>query len=113
MKNKKIGLALGGGAVLQASHIEVLEEHNIKTSPIGGASIKSVISKLYTFEKTLSEINDNLLLDRRLIKVLFLNTFDFIFNVSTNLQLQDVGLLIRHDLSKFNAINPGYEYAYK
>ena len=44
---KKIGLALGGGAILGAAHIGVmgaLEERNIKISSISGTSIGDFIS---------------------------------------------------------------------
>lgn len=59
MKNKKIGLALGGGAVLGAAHIGVLkaiEEKNIEISYISGTSIGSVIAALYAFGKNAKEI---------------------------------------------------------
>lgn len=61
MKDRKIGLALGGGAVLGAAHIGVLqaiEEHSISISAISGTSIGSLIAALYAFGKTPAEIKD-------------------------------------------------------
>ena len=49
---KKIGLALGGGAVLGAAHIGVLkalEEKNIKISYIAGTSIGAFVAAFYAF----------------------------------------------------------------
>ena len=49
-KNSKIGLALGGGAVLGAVHIGVLkalEESSITTECISGTSIGALIASLY------------------------------------------------------------------
>lgn len=58
-KNKKIGLALGGGAVLGAAHIGVLralEEFDINVSCIAGTSIGAFISAFYAFGKGWEEI---------------------------------------------------------
>ncbi len=58
-KIKKIGLALGGGAVLGAAHIGVLralEEFNISVSYIAGTSIGAFISAFYAFSKNWREI---------------------------------------------------------
>ncbi len=52
--DKKIGLALGGGAVLGAAHIGVLkalEELNIKVSYLTGTSIGALIGSIYAFHK--------------------------------------------------------------
>ncbi|MFO7889375.1 MAG: patatin-like phospholipase family protein [bacterium] len=60
-KNKKIGLALGGGAVLGAAHIGVLkalEEHNISISYISGTSIGAFIGAFYAFGKSWKEIEE-------------------------------------------------------
>lgn len=60
-KNKHIGLALGGGAVLGAAHIGViraLEEAEIKISYITGTSIGAVIASLYAFDKSWQEIKN-------------------------------------------------------
>lgn len=245
MRDKKIGLALGGGAVLGAAHIGVLqaiEEHKLKISAISGTSIGAIIAALYAFGKTpeqikkialdidwknlssltlskygvLSndkigkqitdnledvdfkdakiplnivatdiatgkkvilnsgsvkeavmasscipgifvpiEIEDTLLVDGGLVEnvpveavkefdidyimavnlnaghshkkpdglvEVLLNTFDFVLNASTNLQIQDADFVICPDLSSFNAISTsqieelidaGYKYAYK
>jgi len=58
-KNKKIGLALGGGAALGAAHIgvlKVLEEKQVKVNYISGTSIGAFIASLYAFGKTCDEI---------------------------------------------------------
>jgi len=58
-KNKKIGLALGGGAVLGAAHVgvlRVLEEFNISVSYLAGTSIGAFVSALYAFNKNWKEI---------------------------------------------------------
>ena len=50
--DKKIGLALGGGAILGAAHIgvlKVLEENNIKSCILAGTSIGAFIATLYAF----------------------------------------------------------------
>ena len=47
---RKIGLALGGGAILGAAHIGVLkalEENNIKICSLAGTSIGAFIAALY------------------------------------------------------------------
>jgi len=59
VEDKKIGLALGGGAVLGAAHIGVLqaiEEQQIRVAAMSGTSIGSVIAALYSFGKTPEEI---------------------------------------------------------
>ncbi len=56
---KKIGLALGGGAILGAAHIGVLgalEERNIEVSSITGTSIGAFIAALYAFGVSPKEI---------------------------------------------------------
>jgi NTE family protein len=58
-RKKKIGLALGGGAVLGAAHIGVLkalDEYNIPVSYIAGTSIGAVISAFFAFDKGWQEI---------------------------------------------------------
>ncbi|MBT8280843.1 MAG: patatin-like phospholipase family protein [Muriicola sp.] len=58
---KKVGLALGGGAVLGAAHIGVLkalEEKNLDIQFITGTSIGAFVAALYAFGKDWSEIND-------------------------------------------------------
>jgi len=60
-KDKKIGLALGGGAVLGAVHIGVLkalQEHAIEISYIAGTSIGSIISAFFAFGKDWQEIKE-------------------------------------------------------
>jgi len=58
-KEKKTGLALGGGAVLGAVHVgvlKVLKEKNIKIDCVSGTSIGSFIGALYAFGVDIDEI---------------------------------------------------------
>ncbi|MEF8983724.1 MAG: patatin-like phospholipase family protein [Bacteroidales bacterium] len=60
-KDKKVGLALGGGAVLGAAHIGVLkalEELNISVDYIAGTSIGAFFSVFYAFDKPWNEIEE-------------------------------------------------------
>lgn len=60
-RRKKIGLALGGGAVLGAAHIGVLkaiEEYRISISYVGGTSIGALVGALFAFGKSWQEIRD-------------------------------------------------------
>lgn len=60
-KNKKIGLALGGGAVLGAAHIGVLkalEEHDVHVQTIAGTSIGAFVAALYAFGQTWQDIQN-------------------------------------------------------
>lgn len=59
LKDKKIGIALGGGAVLGAVHVGVLkalEEKNIKINAICGTSAGAIVAALYAFGKTPAQI---------------------------------------------------------
>lgn len=58
---KKIGLALGGGAVLGAAHIGVLramEEMNLEVSFVSGTSIGAFVGSLFAFGHTSKEIEE-------------------------------------------------------
>lgn len=60
-KNKKTGLALGGGAVLGAAHIGVLkaiEESGIEINYVTGTSIGAFVAALYAFGKNWKEIEE-------------------------------------------------------
>ena len=60
---KKIGLALGGGAVLGAAHIGVLralDEKKIQIESITGTSIGAFIAALYAFGVTPNEIEEKI-----------------------------------------------------
>ena len=60
-RNRKIGLALGGGAALGGAHIGVLrafEELGLRISYISGNSIGAVVACLYAFGKSWQEIDD-------------------------------------------------------
>lgn len=57
---KRIGLALGGGFVLGASHIgvlKVLEENGIRPHMIAGTSAGSIVASLYSYGWTVSELD--------------------------------------------------------
>jgi len=59
--DRKIGLALGGGAVLGAAHIgvlKVLAEYDIPIKAVGGTSIGAVIAALFAFGKNCKEIEE-------------------------------------------------------
>mgnify|MGYP000490778799 CR=1 FL=1 len=59
LKDKKVGLALGGGAVLGAVHVGVLkalEEKGVKIEAICGTSVGAIVAALYAFGKTPQEI---------------------------------------------------------
>jgi len=61
LKNKKVGLALGGGAALGAAHIGVLralEEYGISISHIAGTSIGAFIAALYAFNMNWKDIEE-------------------------------------------------------
>lgn len=61
MAKKKIGLALGGGAVLGAAHIGVIqaiEESEIEIAHITGTSIGAFIASLYAFGKNCEELKE-------------------------------------------------------
>ncbi|MGC9356075.1 MAG: patatin-like phospholipase family protein [Mariniphaga sp.] len=58
---RKIGLALGGGAVLGAAHVGVLkalEELDIKINYIAGTSIGAFVAAFYAFGKTPAQIEE-------------------------------------------------------
>ena len=58
-KDKKVALALGGGAVLGAAHIGVikaLEEFGMKITAISGTSAGAIVAALYAFGKSADEI---------------------------------------------------------
>ncbi|MCH2533367.1 MAG: patatin-like phospholipase family protein [Bdellovibrionales bacterium] len=58
--NKKIGLALGGGAAKGLAHIGVLrafDDKNINISYISGTSVGAIVASYYAFGKNLDEID--------------------------------------------------------
>lgn len=59
MKIKKTGLALGGGAVLGAAHVgvlEAIEDLDIEINYIAGTSIGALVAAFYAFGMNLKEI---------------------------------------------------------
>ncbi len=60
-KNKKVGLALGGGAVLGAAHVGVLkalDEQEIEISYIAGTSIGAFVASFFAFGKNWKDIQE-------------------------------------------------------
>lgn len=60
-KAKKMGLALGGGAVLGAAHVGVLrviDEYEIKITHVAGTSIGAFVAAFFAFGKTWEEIRE-------------------------------------------------------
>jgi NTE family protein len=58
-RDTRIGLALGGGAVLGAAHIGVLratKEYDIPISCVAGTSIGAFVASLFAFGKEWEEI---------------------------------------------------------
>lgn len=89
LKDKSIGLALGGGAVLGAAHIGVLkalEERNVKIDYIAGTSIGSMVASLYAFGVSVKQIE----------KI----AIDFTWFDITNLSLSKYGLLSNAKMEK-------------
>lgn len=61
LKNKKIGLALGGGATLGAAHIGIikaLDEANIPIHCVSGTSIGALVATFFAFDKNYDSIHD-------------------------------------------------------
>ncbi len=59
--NRKIGLALGGGAAKGIAHIGVLkaiEENNLKIECISGTSIGAMVASYYAFGKSVDSLQD-------------------------------------------------------
>ncbi len=60
-KNKRVGVALGGGAVWAFAHIgvlEVLEENGISVDGVAGTSAGSIVAAFYSFGLKLHEIKE-------------------------------------------------------
>lgn len=86
-RKKKIGLALGGGAVLGAAHIGVLkaiDELHIPVHFISGTSIGAFVSAFYAFGKSWEEIESS--------------TKDLNWLDLTNLSISKLGLLSNQKL---------------
>lgn len=61
IKSKKVGLALGGGAVLGAAHIGVLralKEHDVSIEFISGTSIGAFVAALFAFGNNCEEVEE-------------------------------------------------------
>lgn len=60
-RDKKVGLALGGGATLGAAHVGVLralEEFDIEIDCIAGTSIGAMVGAFYAFGMSVNDIED-------------------------------------------------------
>lgn len=89
-ENKKIGLALGGGAVLGAVHVGVLlalDEFDIKVSCIAGTSIGSLVGSLHAFGIECDEIKDI--------------AMDLTWKDISSFSLSKLGILSNNKLRKF------------
>ncbi len=92
----KLGLALGGGAVLGAAHIgvlEALEERGIRPVYISGTSIGAFVGALYAFGKTVDQLKE-IALDMDWLDV-------------TNFKLSKLGLLGNDRIGKLILDNLG------
>ncbi len=105
--NKKIGLALGGGAVLGAAHIGVLkamDELKIPVHFIAGTSIGAFVAAFHAFGKSWNEIQEIALqLDWLEISAMTLSRFGLLSNekiaslISENIgkkKIEDAGLAL-------------------
>lgn len=92
--NKKIGLALGGGAALGAAHLGVLkllEEKEIKIAAISGTSIGAFIAALYAFNKSADDIIKTIRdLDWLDISELSLSRFGLLSNKKLGKKLDEI-----------------------
>jgi len=98
-KKKKIGLALGGGAVLGAAHIGVLkaiEEYEIHIDMVSGTSIGAFVGALYSFGKTSEEIKE-IALDLKWIDIssIVLSQYGLLSN-------KNLGELLRKNIGDVN-----------
>lgn len=98
-KNKKIGLALGGGAVLGAAHVGVLkalEELNIKISCISGTSIGAFVAAFYANNVPWQEI------EKIAMEIKWLDLSGFSLSGLGLLSNEKMGKLIEKHLGKVN-----------
>lgn len=96
---KKLGIALGGGAVLGAAHVGVLkalEENSIKPEFISGTSIGAFVAAHYAFGSTIEELEEI---------ALNLDWLDV-----TGFKLSKMGLLSNERLGKKILINIGNKH---
>ncbi|MDT8338101.1 MAG: patatin-like phospholipase family protein [Sulfurimonas sp.] len=99
LKDKKIGLALGGGAVLGAVHVGVLkalEEEDIKIKAICGTSAGAIVAALYAFGKTPQEIEKIVVeFEWKKLSSLTLSKYGLLSN-------EKIGEIIKHNIGKKN-----------
>lgn len=92
--DKKIGLALGGGAALGAAHIGVLkalEENKIQLSAVSGTSIGAFVAAMFAFGKNVKQITEIVKeLDWLDISELSLSRFGLLSNKKLGKMLDDV-----------------------
>ncbi|MBE0513351.1 patatin-like phospholipase family protein [Sulfurimonas sp.] len=99
LKDKKVGLALGGGAVLGAAHVGVLkalEEKKIEISAICGTSAGAIVAALYAFGKTPQEIEKIVVeFEWKKISSLTLSKYGLLSN-------EKIGEIIKHNIGNKN-----------
>ena len=97
LKEKKVGLALGGGAVLGAVHVGVLkalEEKGVKINAICGTSAGAIVAALYAFGKSPQEI-ENIIVEFEWKKL-----SSFTFSKYGLLSNEKIGEIIRHNIGE-------------
>lgn len=103
-EKQKIGLALGGGAVLGAAHIGVLkafEENDIRLAALTGTSIGAFIAALYAFGKSADEISEFVHeLDWLDVTSLSLSKFGLLSNEKMGERLTEILGEVRFDQAK-------------
>ncbi len=97
LKEKKVGLALGGGAVLGAVHVGVLkalEEKNVQIHAICGTSAGAIVAALYAFGKTPQEI-ENIIVEFEWKKLssLSISKYGLLSN-------EKIGEIIKHNIGE-------------
>lgn len=99
LKDKKIGLALGGGAVLGAVHVGVLkalEVENINIKAICGTSAGAIVAALYAFGKTPQEIEKIVVeFEWKKLSSLTLSKYGLLSN-------EKIGEIIKHNIGNKN-----------
>lgn len=99
LKDKKIGLALGGGAVLGAVHVGVLkalEVENINIKAICGTSAGAIVAALYAFGKTPQEIKKIVVeFEWKKLSSLTLSKYGLLSN-------EKIGEIIKHNIGNKN-----------
>jgi NTE family protein len=95
LKDKKVGLALGGGAVLGAVHVGVLkafEEFEVDIKAISGTSAGAIVAALYAFGKSAEEIEKIVIeFEWKKLSSLTLSKYGLLSN-------EKIGEIIKHNI---------------